>query len=137
MEFDLFVELRHASWFEDKQITDELHSMAISYNKGLLITDVAGRRDVLHMRVSNDSLMVRFVGNGLHPTDYTRVDEWIDRIKKYVSLGLKNIYFFTHEPDNILAPQLAHYLYTRIIAEIKISTRGPKQITNTKQLNLF
>jgi hypothetical protein len=85
----------------------------------------------------NDSLMVRFVGNGLHPTDYTRVDEWITRISQYTSKGLKKIYFFPHELNNILAPQLADYLCTRIKEEMEISTRGPKKIINTNQLNLF
>lgn len=136
-EFEVSIELRHPSWFEDKHVTDDIHALAISYNKGLLITDVAGRRDVLHMRICSDSLMIRFVGNGLHPTDYTRVDEWVERFKLYITQGLKKIYFFPHEPDNILAPQLADYLCTKINSQIDISTRGPNRINSTKQLNLF
>lgn len=136
-EFDLSIELRHASWFEDESITNELHDMALNYNKGLLITDVAGRRDVLHMRICNHTLLVRFVGNGLHPTDFTRVDEWIERIQYYAQNGVNRIYFFPHEPDNILAPQLADYLCMKIGAEGTIQTRGPKKINIAKQLNLF
>lgn len=136
-EFQLSIELRHPSWFEDSSIMDELHALALEYEKGLLITDVSGRRDVLHMRVCEDYLMIRFVGNGLHPTDYSRVDEWIERIKFYVSKGLKKIYFFPHEPNNILAPQLADYLCTKISSEIDIKTRGPKKIESGNQLNLF
>jgi len=137
IEYDLSIELRHHSWFEDEIITDELHAMAVEYNKGLLITDVSGRRDVLHMRVCSDYLMIRFVGNALHPTDFERVDEWIERMKVYFSKGVNKIYFFPHEPDNILAPQLADYLCKRIKSEIDITTRGPKQIDSPKQLNLF
>jgi uncharacterized protein YecE (DUF72 family) len=136
-DFDVSIELRHPSWFEDKHVTDDIQSLAVSYNKGLLITDVAGRRDVLHMRICNDYLMIRFVGNDLHPTDYNRVDEWVARINHYISQGLKKIYFFPHEPNNILAPQLADYLCTKINSEIDITTRGPKLINDTKQLNLF
>ncbi|MDF1698775.1 MAG: DUF72 domain-containing protein [Saprospiraceae bacterium] len=136
-EFDLSIELRHPSWFEDKSRTDELHHMALEYNKSLLITDVAGRRDILHMRVCGDYLMIRFVGNGLHPTDFSRVDEWILRIQSYIAKGLKKIYFFPHEPDNILAPQLAEYLCNKFTSSIEIKTRGPKKIDRPKQLNLF
>jgi len=35
---------------------------------------VAGRRDVCHATLTAPELMLRFVGNGLHPTDLTRVD---------------------------------------------------------------
>jgi uncharacterized protein YecE (DUF72 family) len=136
-EFDLSVELRHPSWYEDAHFTDELQALAIEYNKSLLITDVAGRRDILHMRICGDYLMIRFVGNGLHPTDFERVDAWIERLKMYLSKGVNTIYFFPHEPDNILAPQLADYLCSKIKSEIVVTTRGPKKIDSAKQLNLF
>ena len=134
---DLSIELRHHSWFEDEGLLDELQAMAITFDKGLLITDVSGRRDILHMRICNDYLMIRFVGNGLHPTDYERVDCWVQRIKYYISQGVNNVYFFPHEPDNILAPQLAEYICNKIKSEIDINTRGPKKIDSPKQLNLF
>jgi len=136
-EFDLSIELRHPSWYEDTSVTDELQALAVEYGKGLLITDVSGRRDVLHMRICDDYLMIRFVGNGLHPTDYTRVDDWVERLKFYISKGVNKIYFFPHEPDNILAPQLADYLCGKIKSETEVTTRGPKKIDSPKQLNLF
>jgi len=139
--FDLSIELRHESWFADQAILDDLQAMCVSYDKGLLITDVAGRRDVLHMRVCNDYLMVRFVGNAtedaLHPTDIERVDQWIEQIKIYADHGLTRIYFFPHEPDNILAPDLADYLCQRITEITTLETRGPSKIQTGTQLNLF
>jgi len=140
-EFDLSIELRHESWFSDQIVMDELQDMAIQYNIGLLMTDVAGRRDVLHMRVCNDYIMVRFVGNAtvteLHQTDYERIDEWIDRLKLYTDNGIKKIYFFPHEPDNILAPELGEYICNKIQENTTIQTRGPKRIVIDQQLNLF
>ena len=61
----------------------------------------------LHMRLTTPIAMVRFVGNGLHPTDYTRIDEWVERIVSWQKMGLREVYFFTHEPDNLLAPDIA------------------------------
>jgi len=134
---DLGIELRHESWFDDSDKTEELQELCIKYGKTLLITDVSGRRDVLHMRLCGDYLMIRFVGNGLHPTDYTRVDEWIDRIHYYTQNGVKNIFFFPHEPDNLLAPDLANYICKKIKEKTAIMTRGPKKIDSGQQLNLF
>ncbi len=37
---------------------------------GLIITDTAGRRDVVHMHLPVPRALIRFVGNSLHPTDY-------------------------------------------------------------------
>lgn len=140
-EFDLSIELRHESWFEDPVLLDELQDMCVTYNKGLLITDVAGRRDVLHMRICSNYLMVRFVGNAsdteLHPTDLERVDNWIQRLDYYTAQGIEKIYFFPHEPDNILAPDLADYLCRRITEITNIQARGPKKIVSDQQLNLF
>jgi len=140
-EFDLSIELRHESWFSDDVVMDELQSMALEYNIGLLMTDVAGRRDVLHMRVATDYIMVRFVGNAtsteLHPTDYERIDSWVEKLDEFTKKGIKNIYFFPHEPDNILAPELADYLCTRITTNTSIKARGPKRFSEGEQLNLF
>lgn len=136
-EIELAIELRHPSWYEDSSLTDELHQMALEYNKSLLITDVSGRRDILHMRICGEYLMIRFVGNALHLTDFSRIDEWIDRLSIYTSKGVNKIYFFPHEPDNILAPQLAEYLCEKFSESIDAKTRGPKKIERPKQLNLF
>ena len=71
----LAVELRHASWYQDQESLDKYLNLLNKYDKCAVITDVAGRRDVLHMGLTNKISMIRFVGNALHPTDYTRIDE--------------------------------------------------------------
>ncbi len=53
--------------------------------------------------------MVRFVGNGLHPSDFSRIEEWATRLKSWFENGLQEVYFFTHEPDNLLAPELTAF----------------------------
>lgn len=135
----LALELRHQSWFEHKENQEALFSMLETYNTSTVITDVAGRRDVLHMRLTTPTAMVRFVGNGLHPSDYKRIDEWTDRILHWHKLGLKEVYFFTHEPDNILAPELAKYLADKLQSQKDVITRGPKFYDDGvgEQMSLF
>ena len=95
------------------------------HNASTVITDVAGRRDVCHARLTNREVVVRFVGNALHPTDYSRIDAWVERLDSWFQNGLQNVYFFTHEPDNILAPELAAYLTKKFQEKTTIKTRGP------------
>lgn len=122
----LAVELRHESWFKNTDSIDTFLSLLRTYQKTAVITDVAGRRDVLHQGISSEKTMIRFVGNGLHPTDYLRIDDWITRLKSWIAAGLQDIYLFPHEPDNILAPVLAEYVVKAAQEQLSIPTRGPK-----------
>lgn len=133
----LAVELRHASWYATEGPLDSLQALLAAKGHSLLLTDVSGRRDMLHMRLCGNYLMVRWVGNGLHPTDYTRIAEWRDRLTAYVQMGVEKIYFFTHEPDNILAPDIAAYLCKAVADVPLLSTRGPKLLGDDSQLKLF
>ena len=130
------VEFRHPDWFNETGISvfDELRKLNVTS----VITDVAGRRDVCHMQVTNSDVMVRFVGNNLVSSDYVRIIEWIDRLMYWFDMGVRNIYFFVHEPDNIHAPVLANYMGEEWNKKSIIETRYPKIIENTKeQLSLF
>jgi len=135
----LAVEVRHESWFKDKGATNRLADLLASKNCAFVLTDVAGRRDVLHQQLTNNVAMVRFVGNDLHPTDYQRIDDWILRLKDWFAKGLTEAYFFTHEPDNIQAPKMAKYLVDKAqVVMLEVSTRGPEFIKEQgQQMSLF
>ncbi|MCC6726546.1 MAG: DUF72 domain-containing protein [Saprospiraceae bacterium] len=122
----LAVEVRHESWFSDASNTGRLFDLLAKYEVSTVITDVAGRRDVAHMHLTTDKLLVRFVGNDLHPTDFTRLDDWATRLNHWFSMGLKECYFFTHEPDNLLAPDLAAAFYEKTKFMDEVKSRGPK-----------
>lgn len=140
-DIPLAIELRHPAWFDgsNEKATEALWEDMSDYGYTRVITDVAGRRDVLNMRLTSRTAMIRFVGNGLHPSDYERIDAWVIRLKHWFEQGLKHVYFFTHEPDNLLAPQLALYLCQCVEAHIGVPVRGPvMQINNKgKQMELF
>lgn len=110
-EVKLSVEFRHPNWFDGSyeevvwQVLENMQAFGIS----TVITDVAGRRDVLHHFLTSDTVAIRFIGNGLHPTDFQRVDQWAARLKEWTEQGLKTVYFWVHEPNNDLAPEMARY----------------------------
>ena len=108
-DLKVFVEMRHADWFASPETSDALFNMLERNAAGAVITDVAGRRDCVHMRLTTPEAFIRFVGNDLHPTDYTRVDEWIQRIKSWLNAGLSRVYFFMHENTEVYSPVLAKY----------------------------
>lgn len=108
VEFQLALELRHPSWYtEDHQILPALGEYLRSKHIGLVMTDVAGRRDIIHGSITAPFLMLRFIGNNLHPSDYQRSLVWAERLADLQSKGLPQVYYFVHEPDDIKAPEMA------------------------------
>jgi uncharacterized protein YecE (DUF72 family) len=133
----LHVESRTKTLFSEMDSQDEYFTNLHKFGIGTVITDVAGRRDVLHMGITNKTAFIRFIGNGLVGTDYTRVLDWVVRIKKWALQGLENVYFFCHEPDNFYGPELTKFtvdLFKKEIPGSKI--RGPISNDNS-QLALF
>ena len=102
-----------------------------------MITDVAGRRDVLHMRLTNPILILRFVGNGLHPTDYTRADDWVLRLKSWIDQGLHAAYLFIHQPEMALVPDYTNYWAKKIEEVCGIRTVHPQLVDEARQGTLF
>ncbi len=135
-QIPLAIEIRHEDWFQIPEQGNALFKVLEKYNIATVITDVAGRRDVLHNRLTSDIAMVRFVGNGLVESDYRRIDEWVEKLKYWFSKNLREVYFFPHQPDNILSPDISVYLVEQLRKTIpNVITRGPKKIDT--QMSLF
>jgi len=97
-------------------------------NMGAVITDTAGRRDCAHMYLTIPKAFIRFVGNSLHPTDFTRIDDWVKRLKYWLNNGLKELFFFVHMHDEATSPELALYLVDRINKECNLELKKPQFI---------
>lgn len=117
-EFQLSIELRHASWFKNHEVLPALVEYLGRKGIGLVITDVAGRRDVLHSSHLVEWSMLRLIGNNLGPSDKERISSWADRFQKWELEGLKKVYLFLHQPDDILTIEFA-----RLVQQI-LSSRG-------------
>jgi uncharacterized protein YecE (DUF72 family) len=90
------VELRHEDWFTNSSIVHDSFDLFKRLKKGTAIADTAGRRDCLHMKLAAPVAFIRFVGNNLHSTDFTRIDRWVDRIKSWMDKGLaRNLFFLS------------------------------------------
>jgi uncharacterized protein YecE (DUF72 family) len=130
-DLQFFLEVRHLQWFSDKTIRKELFDTLRELNIGAVITDAAGRRDCAHMELTVPKTFIRYVGNSLHPTDYTRIDEWIDRMKYWLDNGLKELYFFMHMHNEATSPELTVYLVDKLNEVAALHLKKPKFIQNT------
>lgn len=114
-EFRLSIELRHDSWFQNGVVLPALADYLNRKNIGLVITDVAGRRDVLHSTLSTNWTMIRLIGNNLDPSDAVRLKSWALRIRDWKKMGLKDTFLFLHQPDDIMTIEfstLAEEIFT-------------------------
>jgi len=133
------IELRHPKWFvEDNFHLKLLLPELTKTNTSLVITDVAGRRDVSHSLLSNPTLILRLVGNGLHPSDFTRMDRWIERI---VALGaqLNEVFIFFHQPQMTQIPDMVnHFIEKAAKSGLNLGLEPVKPIYEPNiQLRLF
>jgi uncharacterized protein YecE (DUF72 family) len=134
-DLQFFLEVRHPGWFAKKEIWDELLETLHSLNMGIVITDTAGRRDCAHMALTIPKTFIRYVGNSLHGTDYTRIDEWVERTKKWLDKGMEELYFFMHMHDEATSPELTVYLVDALNKRCGLGLIKPQFID--RQSDLF
>jgi len=126
-EIPLSIEVRNENWFKDKKIEDDFNAILLKYNITNLITDSAGRRDLLHMRLTTPTAFIRYNGAN-HPSDYTRLDDWLDRIEDWYTHGLKNLYFFIHQNVEESSPLLSAYFIEKFNKRFSTKISIPKTL---------
>jgi uncharacterized protein YecE (DUF72 family) len=124
-EVPLAVELRNEEWFADEEVFNKTMELFEENNITNIIVDTAGRRDMLHMRLTTTSTFIRYVGANSE-SDYTRLDEWVTRIKIWKKEGLENFYFFVHQNIEKASPLLSAYFIEKLNKEIGTQLHIPK-----------
>ncbi len=135
-DFDVAVEFRHPEWSVDSQVVNETYDLMKELGVSTVITDTAGRRDVMHMRLATSKAFIRFVGNSLHKSDYSRIDDWIDRIDSWIDSGLQTLYFFIHQHDELYSPELSYYMIKKLNKKCRLNLKPPT-LLNNGQVDLF
>jgi uncharacterized protein YecE (DUF72 family) len=125
-DIEFYTELRHKDWFANPEVFEAVFNMLERNRSGAVITDASGRRDCLHMRLTTPSAFIRFVGNGLHPTDYKRCDDWINRMKSWANQGIETMYFFMHQHEELHSPELCRYLIPKINEQLGTTIHVPE-----------
>jgi hypothetical protein len=68
------------------------------------------------------------VGSNDPQSDRERLDDWIDRLKVWVGLGLRDIYFFVHQNIEMESPFLSAYFIEKLNNEFGLDLQIPKLI---------
>ncbi len=125
-EVPLAVEFRHTDWYNDETISKELYQLLEENNISNVIVDTAGRRDLMHMRLTNATAFVRYVGAN-HETDYSRLDDWVKRLKIWKDSGIKEIDFFIHQNIEKESPLLSAYFIKKLNSELGYTLTVPNE----------
>lgn len=130
-EIPLAAEFRHHSWYSDEEVTEQLNEILIKNNVAHIITDTPGRRDLLHMRLTTPTAFIRYNSSN-HPSDYRRLDEWLDRLEEWKEMGLENLYFFVHQKMGKDAPFLSAYFIEEFNKKFNTNINIPKTLIHNE-----
>jgi len=122
----LGIELRNADWFNVKEEFEKVCELFKKHKVANVVVDTAGRRDILHMRLTSPVAFIRYVGAN-DPTDFDRLDPWVDRISKWKKEGLKELYFFLHQNEEKQSPELAEYFITKLNKKLGLKLHVPEK----------
>ncbi len=129
----LAVEFRHTDWYNDAGISEALYQLLEAHNVSNIIVDSAGRRDIMHMRLTNSKAFVRYVGAN-HESDYSRLDDWVERLKIWQSEGINEINFFVHQNIEKESPLLSAYLIKQLNTALNVNLKIPNEDLQQKLL---
>jgi len=125
----LGVEVRNEEWFSNAEIQQRFCGLLEKHQMANIIVDTAGRRDMLHMRLTSPVAFIRYVGAN-HPSDLQRLDEWVERVQKWRNEGLQQLYFFVHQNIELESPLLADHFINKLNSALNLSLPMPaKQAT--------
>lgn len=126
IEIPLAIEFRHTDWYNDTVVAERLYDLLETHNISNIIVDTAGRRDLMHMRLTNGTAFIRYVGAN-HKSDYNRLDQWVERLKEWKQQGIKEIDFFVHQNVEKESPLLAAYFIKKLNAELGTDLKIPNK----------
>lgn len=128
--YPLAVEVRNEEWFKP-EISKDFFDLLRKTQKTNIIVDTAGRRDMLHMELTTPTAFVRYVGAN-HPSDYSRLDQWVEVIKEWKQEGLQNLYFFIHQNVEVESPLLATYFINKLNKSLGTNLTVPATLNTNK-----
>ena len=134
--YELSVELRHPDWYGDETAFNELCALLEENGITHTITDTAGRRDLVHMRLTTPKCFIRFTGAN-HKSDYTRLDDWVERLVSWTQKGIHCINFFVHQNTELESPLLTAHFNKELNKALGLNLIIPKTIGGGDKQSLF
>lgn len=123
----LAMEFRKEEWYSDSEISAQLYHLLESKSITNVLVDTAGRRDLMHLRLTTPRAFVRWVGAN-HESDRTRLDDWVERIAMWRDQGLEELDFFVHQNVEKESPLLSAYFIEKLNKKIGTNLTPPKTL---------
>ncbi len=132
-DLKMAIEFRHPEWFAGGRDAERVWKLLSELGIGAVISDTAGRRDALHMRLTTKFLIVRFGGYDGHKSDEERLKLWTKRIALLAKNGtpLESFDLLVHTTESVHTPETCR-LFSKLMKEtcgLKIKT--PKEILSS------
>lgn len=124
----LAMEFRKEEWYGDPEISAQLYHLLESNGITNILVDTAGRRDLMHMRLTTPRAFIRWVGANDPESDRARLDEWVDRIVDWKKQGLEELDFFVHQNIEKESPLLSAYFIEKLNKKIGSDLTPPKTL---------
>ena len=128
--FPLAVEVRNEEWFADKIIFNDYCELLQQNNVTNIIVDTAGRRDMLHMRLTSPVAFLRYVSAN-DDSDEKRLNDWLDIIEDWRANGLQQLYFFIHQNLELESPIIATQFIKKVNSRFNLDVPYPGKDTPT------
>lgn len=130
-DMPIAMEFRKSEWHNDPEVSSQLYNLLESKGITNILVDTAGRRDLMHMRMTTPTPFIRWVGAN-HPSDYTRLDEWVERLAKWKKQGMRKLYFFVHQNVEEESPLLAAHFITKLNKKLGTKLSIPKTLKDLR-----
>jgi uncharacterized protein YecE (DUF72 family) len=124
----LAMEFRKEEWYSDPEISAQLYHLLESNGITNILVDTAGRRDLMHMRLTTPRAFIRWVGANDPESDRARLDEWVERIADWKKQGLEELDFFVHQNIEKESPLLSAYFIEKLNKKIGTDLPIPKTL---------
>ncbi len=127
-DIPLAIEFRHTDWYNNAVVAGQLYTLLEQHRVMNIITDTAGRRDLLHMRLTTPSAFIRYVGANDPKSDRKRLDDWVERLHTWVELGIEEVHFYVHQNHELESPLLAAEFIRKLNAELGMKLKVPQTL---------
>lgn len=124
----LAIEFRHTDWYNDGSVAEELYRLLEKHRVMNIITDTAGRRDLLHMRLTTPSAFIRYVGANDPKSDRARLDDWVERLSTWAELGIEDVHFYVHQNHELESPLLAAIFIRKLNEALDLELKVPQTL---------
>jgi uncharacterized protein YecE (DUF72 family) len=109
-------------------VSSKLYRLLEKHRITNVLVDTAGRRDLMHMRLTTSTAFIRWVGANEPKSDRSRLDKWVGRISEWKEAGLRKLFFFVHQNDEQESPALAAHFIKKLNKKIGMDLPIPRTL---------